>query len=188
MLTQASAAILCEHCESQPATIECYTCLMYFCAGCHSTLMIIGSSFHRYVTDFRDQPVYVNMSPFSKYKLHGFEHWRSVTGASNTTYWLTADKMKLQSSIILDSVSSLIPELVNIINEYIASKATVKLTLDCLDYNQEWFVGKIALIRDDAALIQFYRCNDRWNEWVHFKSKRLAPLHSYTDFVRDLNE
>lgn len=185
MLTQASAAILCDCCESQPATIQCYTCLMYLCAvGCHHSLRCHSRSYtgthHRYmiVSDTKKLG-YVNMMPSDP---HTFEERRSVIrNALHTISLVSADKIKVQSRILRSSVLNLIPELVNIVNEYVASKATVELQLDCLDYNQKWYVGEIVEIVNEEAFIRFHGCSSMWNEWIHLKSKRFAPLHSYTN-------
>jgi len=178
------AQLLCDFCELQPATIQCYTCLMYWCSiECHYVVYDPRKveSRHQYcIKGDGDTPVYVNMLSYSSYRSYRFDHWILANGAKHKTSWMDIDKINQQSTVVLDSVPKLIPELVNIVNEYIAHKLTVNSLLDCLDCDQNWYVGQIVQIKDEIALIRFNGWTDKWNEWIPFKSTRLAPLHSYT--------
>ena len=175
---------ICECCELQPATIQCYTCLMYLCAvSCHGTLRCHAKHYtgiqHRYVIGFQTASAeYVNMMPRDA---HRFEEWRALKSGTITMSLMSANKIKLQSSILLHTVPNLIPELVNIINEYVAIKATVRFLLDCLDFTQNWYVGEILDIANEEAFIRFPACSYHWSEWIHLKSKRFAPLYTYTN-------
>ena len=91
---------------------------------------------------------------------------------------MSTDKIKRQSTVLLESVPRFIPELANIVNEYIATKATVGLLLDCLDFTQRWYAGQIVQIQGEIALIRFKGWSERCDEWVYLKSKRFAALHS----------
>ena len=168
---------LCDSCELQPATIQCYTCLMYFCAvDCHN-FVYDDKRQHSYIKDFQYRPVYVNMVSFASDQ--PFHEWLIANGAKHTISLMSTDKIKQQCTILLDSIPKFIPELSNIVNEYIATKATVGLLLNCLDCAHRWYVGQIVQIKGEIVLIRFDGWSDvwnEWNEWIHFKSKRLAPL------------
>src|SRR5665648_44053 len=194
--SEPSELLLCECCESQPATIQCYTCLMYLCAvSCHYRLRCHTKDYtgirHRYVVGFQTasaeppkklaqqgNPGYVNMMPRDA---EVFEEWCALKSGTITMSLMSAEKLKVQSRVLLESLPNLIPELVNIINEYVASKATVQLQLDCLDFTQNWYVGEILEIANEEAFVRFPACNISWSEWIHLKSKRFAPLYTYTN-------
>lgn len=150
---------------------------MYLCsADCHSFLMNGKYQSHPYVTDFAAKPVYVNMST-GEQKRYTFEEWCLIKGARHSPPSLmSAKKFKQLSKFILESLPKFIPELANIVNEYIASQAAVGLRLDCLDCDQDWYVGQIVQIKGEIALIKFDGWTDVWNEWICFNSKRFAQL------------
>ena len=174
---------LCDFCGLQPATIQCYTCLMYLCGvNCHILVYDPVKDYqrrHQYIKDFRDTPTYVNCECYHCSDAP-FDKWILERGAKHSISLMSIDKFKQQSTVILDSIPKFIPELANIVNEYIATKATVGLFLDFLDFAQRWCVGQIIQIQGEIALIRIKkkRFSERLDEWVQFKSKRLAPLHS----------
>ena len=170
---------LCDFCELQPATIQCFTCLMSWCSmNCHSLIYDSGKveGRHTYKTDFAHGPLSVNCVHYGS-----FGEWCLAKGAKHKTCWMDLDKIKQQAAVILDSVPKFIPELVNIVNEYVGNKVVVDSLLDCLDCDQKWYVGQVVEIRDAVVRIRFDGWSDKWNEWIVFKSTRLAPLHTYTN-------
>ena len=182
-LTENKLAHLCGSCESQPATIQCYTCLMYLCGSvdCHNFVYdpLQDQKIHQYIGDFRDKPVYVNTSVF-RFVYPPFDKWVLEKGSRYAMSLMNIDRLKQQSTLLLATSVKFIPELANLVNEYVAIQVTVGLWCDCLDCAQAWYAGEIVQIQGEIVLIRFDGWGEAFNEWIHLKSKRLAPLHTHT--------
>ena len=50
--------------------------------------------------------------------------------------------------------------------------------VDVLDTTQQWLKAEILAIKDLKVLIRYVGWLDKWNEWIHYQSIRLAPANS----------
>jgi hypothetical protein len=72
------------------------------------------------------------------------------------------------------------PDITNIIVEYAADGFAIGVKLDALDSIGQWCLGQVVAIRGDLLKIHFVGFSPKWDEWISFFSKRIAPLWSRT--------
>lgn len=83
-------------------------------------------------------------------------------------------------STILKQVKSFYKEISSLICCYLHCRLQIGQVLDVYDERGDWFIGCVVALRIDYVGIHYngYSCD--YDDWIHYESFRLAPLHSYS--------
>ena len=84
---------------------------------------------------------------------------------------------------LLLSLPHMIPDLVQIVQQYSILEIVVGMHLDCLDTEQIWLEAEILDVSGNSAYIGYIGYT-RWDEWIDLDSEtnqsRLAVVHTFT--------
>jgi len=89
---------------------------------------------------------------------------------------------------VCESVNCFYNEIASVICSYLHLRGKLGQLLDVYDERGSWRVACIVALNDEYVGIHFNACGCRWDDWIHYKSARLAPLHrhsrpSYLDYL-----
>jgi hypothetical protein len=71
-------------------------------------------------------------------------------------------------------------ELISSISEYLAEGFCINQKVDIMDASNIWTLAEIIEIKEDFVRIHYVGYPPKWDEWIEYPSKRIAPLWSHT--------
>ena len=83
---------------------------------------------------------------------------------------------------VLELVHSFYKEISSLICSYIHCRLQLSQLLDVYDDSNVWIIGCVVALRTNYVGIHYngYSCN--YDDWIHYVSLRLAPLHTYSSY------
>lgn len=94
--------------------------------------------------------------------------------------FITKNAYEILSSTVSKSVTCFYKDIVSLLCTYLHIRLQSDQLLDVYDEHRNWRVACVVALRDDYVGIHFNGCRCMWDDWIHYQSARLAPLHRYS--------
>ena len=84
----------------------------------------------------------------------------------NMSSFMTSIRIQTYKQQLIEEIPQLIPDIVNIVIEYLTCELKPGCKLDAADYYGHWYQAEILEKSDVNVLIHYTHWDARWNEWV----------------------